>query len=262
VLNLFLLRHGETEFSRGDRFCGEIDAPLTAAGVQMGEHFADAYGALPWRAIFTSTRRRTISTAGPLATRVALPIHRDARLDELYFGDWPGLTKREAAARDPARYELWHSNPTVGAPSGESPFDATDRALAAIDDLRARFDSGNVLIVSHKTVLRLLFCRLMNIDLRFYRNTVEWPTGALSVLDIGPRGIVARLVVDERHLFPKSRRHLVREQDAGWGEADMRLVDDDPSGSDGAGDLDVAADQGIDSVSGAMDGAIDPFDSA
>jgi probable phosphoglycerate mutase len=259
VLSLFLLRHGETEFSRGDRFCGDIDAPLTATGLLMGEHFANAYGALTWRAIVTSTRRRTISTAEPLAVRTALSIHRDVRLDEMYFGDWQGLTKREAAARDPARYDRWRANPTVGAPSGESPLEASDRALAAIADLRARFDSGNVLVVSHKTVLRLLFCRLLNIDLRFYRDTIDWPTGAVSVLDIGPRGVVARLVVDERHLFPQPRRHLVSEQNAGWGEAEPGLVDDDPAGSDGAGDLDIAADGGIDPMTGAMSGAIDPI---
>jgi probable phosphoglycerate mutase len=258
VLSLFLLRHGETEFSRGDRFCGEIDAPLTEAGARMGELFADAYGALPWRAIVTSTRRRTIGTAAPLAARAGLPVQRDARLDEMYFGEWQGLTKREAAARHPARFESWRANPTIGAPGGESPIDAADRALAALDDLRARHDSGNVLIVSHKAVLRLLFCRLLNIDLRLYRSTVEWPTGAVSVLDIGPGGPVARLVADERHLFPQARRHLVGEQNAGWGEADLTLIDDDPSGSDGAGDLGVAADEGIDTMTGTMGGAIDP----
>src|SRR4029079_17520100 len=51
VLNLYLLRHGETEFSRGDRFCGDIDAPLTSVGALMGHKFADAYGDLSWRAI-------------------------------------------------------------------------------------------------------------------------------------------------------------------------------------------------------------------
>ena len=259
MLSLFLLRHGETEFSRGDRFCGGIDAPLTAAGLRMGEHFADFYGAVPWRAIVTSTRRRTITTAEPLAARLALPIHRDVRLDEMYFGDWQGLTKREAAARDPARYDQWRANPTVGPPAGESPHEASARALAALDDLRARYDSGNVLIVSHKTVLRLLFCRLLNIDLRFYRDTIDWPTGAVSVLDIGPRSTVARLVVDERHLYPQPRRDLVGEQNAGWGEAEVRFVDDDPAGGDGAGELDVATDGGIDAVARTMNGAVDPF---
>src|SRR4029079_1814104 len=90
VLNLYLLRHGETEFSRSDRFCGDIDAPLTAAGQLMAERFADAYGDRRWRAIVTSTRRRTITTAAPTAERAGMVVRRDPRLDEMFFGGWQG----------------------------------------------------------------------------------------------------------------------------------------------------------------------------
>jgi hypothetical protein len=194
----------------------------------------------------------------PLAARVALQVRRDPRLDEMYFGDWQGLTKREAALRDPARYGRWRQDPTVGAPSGESPFDVSVRAMAAIDDLRVRYDSGNVLVVSHKTVLRLLFCRLMNIDLRRYRDCVDWRVGAVTVLELAPCHAVARLIANESHLFPEPGGDLVGEQDAGWGELDIDFVDDQPSGSDRAGDLDIATDQGIDAMTGTMQGAIDP----
>src|SRR5436190_930133 len=171
--------------------------PLTAAGLEMGERFADAYGSLRWRAIVTSTRRRTVTTAEPLASRCGVQTRRDGRLDEMFFGDWQGLTKREAAARDPARYARWRQDPTVGAPGGDSPFDVSARALAAIDDLRTRYDSGNVLVVSHKTVLRLLLCRLLNVDLRRYRDVVDWPTGAVTLLELGPCQATARFLADE-----------------------------------------------------------------
>jgi len=268
VLSLFLLRHGETEFSRGDRFCGDIDAPLTPAGSRMGEQFADAYGDLDWRAIVTSTRRRTIATAEPLSARCAVRIQRDGRLDEMFFGEWQGLTKREAAVRDPARYGRWRQDPTIGPPDGESPFDVSVRAVAAIDDLRARYVTGNILVVSHKTVLRLLYCRLLNIDLQRYRDCVEWPTGAVSLLELGPCHAVARATADQDHLAPQirlppqPRRHLVSEQLAARRQPDVRLVDDDPAGGDGARQLGVASDRGIDAMTGAMGGAIDPVGGA
>jgi probable phosphoglycerate mutase len=262
VLNLYLLRHGETEFSRGDRFCGDIDAALTPAGARMGQMFADAYGGVRWRAILTSTRQRTMATALPLAARTALRIQRDARLDEMYFGDWQGLTKREAAARDPARYGLWRQDPTIGPPAGESPLDVSARAIAAIDDVRAQYDGGNVLIVSHKTVLRLLLCRLLNVDLQRYRDWVEWPTGALTLIELAPCHAVAVRIADTGHLLPEARRDLVREQLAGWREADARLLDDDPARGDSARDLGVAPDEGIDAVTGGMGGAVDPVGGA
>jgi probable phosphoglycerate mutase len=258
VLSLYLLRHGETEFSRSDRFCGDIDAPLTDAGALMAEQFADAYDDLHWRGIMTSTRRRTIATATPLAERLGLPIRQDGRLDEMFFGDWQGLTKKEASVRDPARYSQWRANPMVGAPSGESPFDVSVRALAVIDELRTRYEAGNVLVVSHKTVLRLLLCRLLGIDLRRYRECVNWPTGTVSVLELGTGQAVARRITDDRHLFPEARRHLVREQDPGRGQPDALFVDGDPSGGDGAANLDVATANDVDAMTGPVGGAIDP----
>ena len=260
VLRLFLLRHGETEFSRKDRFCGDIDAALTLAGARMGRLFADAYAALPWRAIITSTRRRAVATAQPLAERLALPIAQDRRLDEMYFGDWQGLTKHEAAARDPEHYTRWRNDPTIGAPSGESPFDASVRAASVIDDLRGRYDSGDVLVVSHKTVLRLLLCHLVNIDLRLYRECVDWPTGAVTVLELGHGSAIPRALclADERHLFPQPARHFVSEQDAGWGELEIDVVDDQPAGADSALDFEITADDGVDPMTGAVGGAVDP----
>jgi alpha-ribazole phosphatase len=262
VLSLYLLRHGETEFSRSDRFCGDIDAPLTTVGALMGHKFAHTYGHLHWRAIVTSTRRRTLATAEPLAARTGLRTMRDARLDEMFFGGWQGLTKREAALRDPLRYRRWREDPTVGAPGGESAFEVSVRAIAAIDDLRARYETGNVLVVSHKTVLRLVFCRLMNIELSRYRECVDWPTGAVSVLELGPCHAAARYIADQRHLAPElppeTGRDLVGEQGAGWGQLDVHFVDDQPAGGDGALDFEITTEDGVDSMTGAMSGAVDP----
>src|SRR5882757_2088803 len=90
MLKLYLLRHGETEFSRRDRFCGDIDAELTSSGHQMAQAFAAAHAEFPFEAIVTSTRRRTIDSARPIADRTGLSPQADARLDEIFYGDWQG----------------------------------------------------------------------------------------------------------------------------------------------------------------------------
>jgi hypothetical protein len=187
----------------------------------------------------------------------------------MFFGEWQGLTKREAAARDPVRYSRWRQDPTIGPPAGESPFEVSARAVAAIDDLRARYVTGNVLVVSHKTVLRVLLCRLLNIDLQRYRDCVDWPTGAFSLLELGPCHAVALRIADANHLMmtpdrlpPEAGRYLVGEQLTRRREPDAHLVDDEPAGGDGAGDLGVAADAGIDAMTGAMGDAVDPVGGA
>jgi probable phosphoglycerate mutase len=200
VLRLYLLRHGETEFSRDDRFCGHIDAPLTDGGHEMAACFAKAYGEIPWRAILTSTRTRAFETALPVATRAALPIERDARLDEISYGRWQGLSKEEIAERDGDRYALWCQEPTIGPPDGESPFAVAARAAAVVAELRARYVDGSVLVVSHKTVLRVLLCGLLGVDLRRYRDRFSCPVGGVSLIELSADGATARLLDDVGHL--------------------------------------------------------------
>jgi alpha-ribazole phosphatase len=206
MLSLFLLRHGETEFSQQDLFCGRIDAPLTAGGREMAARFAEAYGALAWRAILTSTRVRAIESATPLALRTGLVVEADARLDEMFYGEWQGLSKQEVTARDGEYFTRWQRDPSIGPPRGESPHDVSARARAAIQDLRARHTEGPVLIVSHKALLRILLCQLFGIELRHYRRGA-WPVGAVTQIDLGVGGPALRRFADVAHLTP---------MDEGW----------------------------------------------
>jgi probable phosphoglycerate mutase len=207
VLSLHLLRHGETDFSRQDRFCGNIDADLTTVGHQMAEAFADVYGRFGWQGIYTSTRRRTIATAAPLATRAALNVHRTAGLDEIFFGDWQGRSKDEVAALDPDRFRRWLDDPTMGAPGGETVGAVADRAMAVIGEVRARHTDGNVLVVSHKTVLRVILCMLTGTELRHYRDRIAQPVAALSVIDFKQSGPTVRTLADLGYLPPSLAAH-------------------------------------------------------
>jgi alpha-ribazole phosphatase len=254
-LRLHLLRHGETEHSREDRFCGEIDAPLTSAGRRMAQAFADRWGRRDadstWRGIYTSTRQRAIDTAAPLAARVGIVPEIDCGLDEIGQGTWQGCSKEEIARREPARLRRWMADPTIGAPAGESAFDVSQRALAVVARVRRLHGDGDVLIVAHKTVLRLLICALASVDLRLYRDWIPQPVGSHTVIDLDgdrrllrrladlsylPPALRARALVGDRSsvralLEPEPTRDFVGEQEAGLGQTDMRLAQGDPTGA-------------------------------
>jgi broad specificity phosphatase PhoE len=214
VLSLYLLRHGETEYSRQERFCGHLDARLTPDGHRMAAAFADAYGDLPWCEVLTSTRARTLETALPLTTRMGLSITPDRRLDEMSFGRWQGLSKAEADARDPEHFARWRRDPAVGPPGGETPAAVAARALAALGDLEQRHDRGPVLVVSHKTVLRILLCHFVGAEIGRYRELWSCPVGSLSVVDLGADGASLRVVDDVSHL-PESLRPALPADERG-----------------------------------------------
>ena len=200
MLSLYLLRHGETEFSQHDRFCGRIDAPLTADGREMAMLFAEAYGNLSWRAITTSTRARAIDSAAPLAVMTGIDACVDERLDEMHYGAWQGLSKEEAAAQDREYFARWQRDPSIGPPQGESPRQVAVRAAAAIAQLRDRHAEGDVLIVSHKALLRILLCSLFDTELRHYRCGPSWPAGAVTQVDLGAERPSLRCFADVAHL--------------------------------------------------------------
>jgi probable phosphoglycerate mutase len=206
VLSLYLLRHGETEFSEQDRFCGRLDAPLTPDGREMAALFAAAYAEHPWREIVTSTRVRAIDSAAPLAAATGLQARTDPRIDEMHFGSWQGLSKAEAAARDGAYFARWLEDPSIGPPLGEAAALVAARASAVVGDLHARHRDGSVLIVSHKALLRILLCALFRIDLRHYRRCPVWPVGAVTQIDLGADGPSVRRLMDVAHLQPLGRR--------------------------------------------------------
>ncbi|HVR64402.1 MAG TPA: histidine phosphatase family protein [Polyangia bacterium] len=218
---LFLLRHGETEFSRRDRFCGDIDAALTPEGLAMARAFADANRDRRWRAIVTSTRRRTMETAAPIAETAEAAPMVDARLDEIFYGDWQGMSKQEVAARDVHRYRLWLENPGIGVPRGEPVAAVADRALALVADICQRFDDGDVLLIGHKTVLRTLICRLTGLDLRHYRK-IPQPVGGVTEVQLGAEPRIVR--VGDVGYLPADLRALAQGSVAGAPAAQSRAA--------------------------------------
>ena len=113
----------------------------------MAALFAAAYGNLDWQAITTSTRARAIEYGGAPGGHDGLDACADERLDEMHYGNWQGLSKDEAAARDWEYFARWQRDPSIGPPLGESPKQVAARAAAAVLQLRDRHAEGNLLIV-------------------------------------------------------------------------------------------------------------------
>ena len=88
-MNLYLIRHGQTSFSRENRLCGTSDPALTDAGEAMPDAFADAYASVPWEAIYTSPMIRARQTADPL--------------ERLTGASWRGGRRRMRTGRT-----MWH----------------------------------------------------------------------------------------------------------------------------------------------------------
>jgi 2,3-bisphosphoglycerate-dependent phosphoglycerate mutase len=101
VLDLVLLRHGESEWNAKNLFTGWVDVDLTPAGemeARAGGELMAAQEDLDLRMLHTSVLTRAIRTADlalAAAGRSWLPVRRDWRLNERHYGDLQGKNKAQ-----------------------------------------------------------------------------------------------------------------------------------------------------------------------
>lgn len=188
--DLWLVRHGETEWSANGRHTGLTDVPLTPEGELQGEHLRRRLQGHPFTLVQTSPLRRARDTCdiagyGALASL-------DPDLCEWNYGRYEGRTTAEIQARHP-HWDLWKD----GSPGGETVQDVGVRADGAI--ARALKAAGDVLIFAHAHFLRVLAARWLGLEPSSGRYLVV-DTGSVSVLGHEHEHRAIRLWNDVSHL--------------------------------------------------------------
>jgi broad specificity phosphatase PhoE len=200
-MNLYLVRHGQTAFSRENRFSGSSDPPLTAVGEAMAQAFAHAYASVTWDAVYTSPMLRARQTADPLCRLTGVEARVEDGLKEIGYGEWEGLRQEDVKQRWPAAFEHWADDvASRGTPGGETAFEVAARAMRVVEEIRSRHQRGNVLVVSHKATLRIITCALLGLDVRLFRERIALPVCAVTMFAVTTITALLSLHGDRSHL--------------------------------------------------------------
>ena len=175
-----LLRHGET--LAGSVYLGRSDAPLNEQGYQQMEK------ALPdaphYSAVLSSPLVRCAAFANDYAQLHGLPLHYDARFQEMDFGAWDGRSAAEIAATDPGALEnFWRDPVAYPPPQAEPLLSFQARVLSAWRELPARYPGQRVLLVTHGGVMRIILCHLQQRPLTGLLN-LSVPHAALHQISV------------------------------------------------------------------------------
>lgn len=172
--HIFLLRHGETEWSRTGKHTGATDVPLT----ERGRRLATGAGAL-WRSLHDNPSPALVLCSPRVRARdtaelAGLTVNRiDDRLVEWDYGDYEGRTTPEIRETDPG-WTIW-THPTPGA---ETAAQVTERADAVLADARAALADGDVVLVGHGHFCRVLMARWIDLPaaegVRFAMDAPAW----------------------------------------------------------------------------------------
>jgi len=168
---LWIVRHGETEWSRSGRHTSVTDVPLTEAGIEVAKTLAGRLEGEHFDRVLTSPRsraRRTAELAGFPAAEV------DNDLVEWGYGDYEGVTTPEIRETVPG-WTVW----THPSPGGESADRVADRLMRVIDRVRA--EGGRTLVFGHGHASRALAALWLGLPVTDGR-LLKLDTGTLSVL--------------------------------------------------------------------------------
>ncbi|MEY3690777.1 MAG: hypothetical protein RJB57_432 [Actinomycetota bacterium] len=181
---LLVLRHGQSEWNAARRWQGQADIDLTETGRAQArtaaERLANGFAA-GFSAVISSDLKRARDTATIIASVTGLELlAADPRLRETHVGEWQGLTHDEIE-RDWPGYLDTHRRP----PGFETDDSIVERVTASFADLTARFGDGNVLVVSHAGIVRVLRRRLGAPDERIANLGGSWFTVWPSHIEAG-----------------------------------------------------------------------------
>jgi probable phosphoglycerate mutase len=154
IQQVYLARHGETEWSLSGQHTGITDIPLTENGRNLAKRLAPVLATERFALVLTSPLERARKTCELAGLGAHAEIDRD--LMEWNYGEYEGLTPKQIDAQAPG-WMLFRD----GCPGGETPEQAgarVDRVIA-----RARAVEGHVALFAHGHIFRVFAARWLGL---------------------------------------------------------------------------------------------------
>lgn len=199
---IILVRHGQTDWNRIERFRGQYDVPLNDEGYRQAEITAQ-WIHKQWdpSAILTSPLSRAVQTGERIAEACGLPLQLAPGLTDIDYGAWQGMTPEAAHEKWPTLVEKWFQKPgTLQIPGGEALSEVQTRAVAALDAIVEQYKGQVIVLVSHTVVIRAILLGILKADLDRLWQIGQEPC-AINLIEYNPEQTRMLSVNCVYHLF-------------------------------------------------------------
>ena len=199
-MKLILVRHGETDWNKAQRFQGQANMALNKTGRRQAAALAAALRQAEVNAILASDLQRAQETAHPIAAVFGLPVQLEPRVREMAFGAWEGLSYSQIQQQFPDGLAAWQEDALhVSPPGGETLMQVTERVQAALSDLADTYRDRTVVLVTHGGPLRLLLCLALGLAPQaHWRFALD--LASLSELQLYDEDVMLTRLNDTHHL--------------------------------------------------------------
>lgn len=149
-MNLFVLRHGETNENITGMLQGDMDTVLNEKGIEQALSVRNKVLENNIDLVISSPRKRAIKTAELVAPNIPLII--DDRLRSRSHGEFEGKSRDEINIRD-----YWNIKKNIQYLKAESVKDLFDRVESLLKEIKEKYNGKNVLLVTHSGIVRILY---------------------------------------------------------------------------------------------------------
>lgn len=173
MTEMWLVRHGQTDWNLANIFQGQSDIPLNETGIKQAQSLALKLAGTPFDAIYSSDLSRARQTAEIIAEQIRLPVTIDPRLREIRQGIWEGLSVDEVKqkfAPDFSRDSEYLTTPR--APGAETLSQVITRMIEIANEIHDKHNGQRVLLSSHGLAVAVLYLVANNLPIRDIRQYI------------------------------------------------------------------------------------------
>jgi len=181
VKKLILIRHGKTDYTEKQKYCGHENIPLNNSGVEQANRLRVRLKRMKIDTVYASDLSRASQTA-----EIAFPkrrILKRARLREIDFGQFSGFTFEQVGRMYPDIYKAWLNNPAdARIPDGESLAGFAKRINDCFERICKQNPKRAVAIVAHGGPIRIILLSLLKKGLEKFWD-IEQHAAAINIAE-------------------------------------------------------------------------------
>jgi probable phosphoglycerate mutase len=200
MTSIYLIRHGQTAWTKEEIFRGRADVPLDETGLRQAELVGEYFKEMEIHGIYSSPLSRAWETAQKIAQFHRIKVEPLPGIIDMSFGNWEGHAHQEIQEIDKETYRRWREEPHLARlPGGERLDGIRTRAMAALDEVIRNYPGKTLVLVSHRVVNKVLICAILGLDnSHFWQITQD--TTAINLIQYRDGKYILSLMNETCHL--------------------------------------------------------------
>jgi len=166
MVQIVLIRAGETEYDQQGRIQGTLNIPLSTGGEEGVAQIIEDLQPLEIDALYCACGTSAVQTADIIAGRLGMKTRKLDALHNVNHGLWQGMLVDEVKRKHPRVFRQWQEEPeSICPPEGELLGSARQRVAQGLKKLLRKHKQGRIAIVAPEPLASLIVCQLTNREL-------------------------------------------------------------------------------------------------